>query len=207
MCPKSRSKAPGPVHGKAQRVAYSERDKIRVICDVAIDALTRVDGRASGIKFNKLLYFLNQKLSSATNRDLRFDLPYRWYCYGAAIDIHSPLVEGLVRVDHPEDEMWSNFTPVQSGQRPREEPAGLRAEVEPLALSWAQRFRGNEGFPSMLREHYVDAPEEFQRAYLEWSLLTRSVLSGHAADKPSEVYAAFREMVRHFPNSVPGFTS
>jgi hypothetical protein len=174
-----------------------------VLCEVAVENLNRVDGRASGIKFNKLLYYLHKKLSAATNPSMRVDVPYRWYLYGAAAVIESPLLFGTVRVDHPEDEARSNIELVHDFQRAHaREPEGLRQESTALARPWAEKYRGEEGVPSMLRDHYLDAPNgpgDFQRAYLEWSLLTRSILTFQRADSLSETTSAFEIMVRTFP--------
>lgn len=171
----------------------------RFVSKVAIESLIKVDGYASGVKFNKLVFYLHKKLSESGNRAFRFRLPYRWYLYGAVVDFH-PLL-GYATARDPDHEMLNDLT-WNPGQGRVDGPEGLLDEIVPMAIQFARKYSGREGIPQMLRDHYVDAPLDFQRDYLSWSQLTSDMAYGTLIDSPAVATLAFRNLERDYPTDL-----
>lgn len=191
MCPKAA--------GRAGQRPGSDRDALKMVSKAAIEALTRVDGTASGIKFNKLVYHIHKKLSLAADRRLRFSLPHRWYLYGAVVDLDT--LYGYIVSRNPEEEMLGDFT-WNAGRAALDGPEGLWEEASALAQEFAATYAGPEGIPAMLRAHYADAPLQFQRDYLEWSLLTEDMIRGRAMDSPPVAALYFHKLEATFPTEM-----
>jgi hypothetical protein len=167
----------------------------------AIDTLQAVDGRASGLKFNKLVLELFWHLSKSENKAMHFDVPYRWYLYGAVVDDYA--VQNLVRFDHPDDEYRTDT--IWIGPPKPKVPAkaeGLAEEVVVFAQNFATKYAGRDGIPPMLRDHYAKAPLDFQRDFLEWSLLGRAILDGYQDDSPAQTQRAFVKLQTSFPRDL-----
>lgn len=174
----------------------------------AVTALVEVDGRASGIKFNKLIYAAHKRLSAGGNTDFHFELPHRWYLYGAVSDERA--LWDFARFHRPDDEVGTDVELMPRHRSGWRTPEGLVEELDPFATEFARRFAGSEGVPAMLREHYVDAPQQFERDFLEWSLLTRSILKGYSEDSPERVASTFQKLETSFeagfePRLTPAF--
>ena len=171
---------------------------LRAVLGASISAIREVDGRVSGLKFNKLAMELYWRLSKAQNRAFHFVLPHRWYLYGAVVDDFT--LRDCVRFDHPENELETNVEAVSLGLFDmKSAPAGLREEIEPVAREFARRHAGQAGIPGMLRDHYIMAPLQFQREFLEWSQLTRAILFGYEPDAPHAVALRFDRLVKSYP--------
>lgn len=181
------------------RGGRSDRDALKAVSRAAIEALTRVDGTASGIKFNKLVYHIHKAFSRAENRSLHFSLPHRWYLYGAVVDL-GPLY-GSILSRNPEEEMLGDFT-WNGGRTALHVSPDFETEAPNLASAFARKYAGPEGVAPMLREHYSDAPLQFQRDYLEWSLTTDDMVRGRTADSPAAAAALFQKMESSYPRDL-----
>jgi hypothetical protein len=164
----------------------------------AITNLQEADGRVAGLKLNKLIYELFRQLSTAKDAALHFTLPHRWYLFGAVIDDRS--LASLVRFDHPEDEYKTNAVWVGPAKpRVGDAPDGLLEEIEQICAKFAHEYAGPEGIAPMLRDHYRSAPLQFQRDFLEWSLLSREILRGYRPDSPALLQGHFSKMLKSYP--------
>jgi hypothetical protein len=171
------------------------------VCASAISALTEADGRASGLKFNKLLYHVHKELGKSKDPNIRFQLAYRWYLYGAATEMRT--IADIVGLTHPEDEYRTDVHLLPSAtSKPHDSPGGFSEEVELICHRFAGTYRGTKGIAPMLRAHYEDAPEDFQRDFLEWSLQARGILGGYILDSPSSTLRMFQTMVKSYPSSL-----
>jgi len=167
----------------------------------AIDALRAGEGRAGGLKFNKLVFELQRELAKSKNKKFHAVVPHRWYLYGAVVD--DLALHQLVEFDHPEDELRSNVRWVGGPRRAL--PAGyegIRDEIEQVCGAFVRKYHGREGIGPMLRAHYENAPLEFQRRFLEWSLTIRDALKGYADDVPETQFKLFRAAVDAYPSDL-----
>ncbi|MDE1822154.1 MAG: hypothetical protein KGJ23_15160 [Euryarchaeota archaeon] len=163
---------------------------------VAVDELSRsAEGRAGGLKFNKLVFALSKKLNAAQNQEYHFSLPYRWYLHGAVVD--SRAVSPWVKFQRDDDETkmdaeWSGAVLRATA------PDGLEEEARSISREFISKYEGSEGIDRMLQDHYQDAPLPFQRAFLSWTQLVDGILYGRVDDSPRETWAAFERLAKEF---------
>lgn len=171
------------------------------VLEKAIDSLRAAEGRAAGLKFNKLVFAVQRELAKSKTRKFHFTVPYRWYLYGAVVDDFA--LRNLVEFDHPEEELRTNVRWVGGARRslPRGYE-GLADEIEVVCQSFVKEYHGREGLGPMLRAHYQFAPLEFQRKFLEWSLGARDTIDGYAADVPEIHLKLLRGVVESFPSNL-----
>jgi hypothetical protein len=176
------------------RPRHVEDATLRAAAESAVEALIQVDGRASGLKFNKMMYAIHKHLAAGKNKAFHFTLPHRWYLYGAIVDARSI---STIALFHHEDEFITDVDLVRTRRRRTVE--GAREEIYPFAREFAIRFAGSEGIPPMLREHYLDAPLQFQRDFLEFSLLCRAILGGYSEDSPEGIAKLLGKLEASYP--------
>jgi|GEM_PF-5829360 hypothetical protein len=182
-------------HKPKARAQSPNRGVLGLVCEYAVNALARVDGRASGLKFNKLVCEVHEIMSHATDHAFRFALPRRWYLYGEVVD--AAQVWNIVRFQHPDDEFGTNVDIVPGG--PRSRPDGFADELGRITKEFAVKYRGPEGIEPMLRHHYERAPYPFQRGFLHWSQLTRGIINGYNQDDTDAVAKAFTRLEGEYP--------
>jgi len=182
--------------------AQGNRDLLALALFSSIRALEEYEGRAGGLKFNKLAFAVYKRLSRAQDPGLHFPLPHRWYLHGAVVDDFA--VRDLVRFDHPEDE--TRTTAIWIPKPPRLTPKGsegAREEIEAECTAFIRRLeRSDDPIPDMLREHYRFAPLDFQRDFLEWTLLAKDILRGYHLDIPERAATLFSALATSFPRDV-----
>lgn len=175
-----------------------------MVFKTAIDSLVEAEGRASGLKFNKLVFEIHRALPDSPAAEAGFTLPYRWYLHGAVIDAFT--VRNLVRFDRPEeDETRMNvyIAPEAEGRPFRDDMFSARECVLSICHEFVRQYCQQESHAEMLRDHYQWAPLQFQRDFLDWTLLVEGILSGHNLDVPDLVLARYDSMVRSFPPDFP----
>jgi hypothetical protein len=185
--------------GARHPTAASNHEMLKAVSKEAIGALTKVEGNAPTIKFNKLVYHLHKELAASRDRSLHFDLPFRWYLYGAVVDINP--IFGYVVSHNPEEEMSGDFS-WHPGRARIAVDEGVMIEIQTLARQFARKYAGPEGVAPMLRDHYVDAPLPFQKAFLEWSLSADDMIRGRTPDSPATASALFERLEADFPGDL-----
>ncbi len=192
---------PAGRHSSTRAPVAKDANLLPVVLHRAVSALQEADGRAAGVKFNKLVMDIYWQLSKAENKRLHFGVPYRWYLYGAVVDDY--VVRELVRFDHPEDEMRTNVVWVPD-RPPRlaRDSEGASEEIDHICAEFARKYAGPEAIAEMLRDHYTHAPEKFQKDFLEWSLSTRAILRGYESDSPDRVRALLRTLSTSYPRDL-----
>jgi len=182
---------------RAPRGRQGARGDVRdIVLFLAQRKLLEHDGRAAGIKFNKLVFSIYNEFSGASNPELRFDLPYRWYLYGAVIDTGE--LGGIIAFDH-QDEMRSNV--IWTGPPPNLDSAAV-PEIERLCDAFCSRFPGDLYYGDMLREHYRAAREPFQNAFLEWNLLVGDMIHGSRDISVKELKGHLAALGRDYPDGL-----
>ena len=173
------------------------RGALGLVCELSVNSLIRADGRASGIKFNKLVCEVHEILSHAEDRAFHFALPRRWYMYGEVVDASQ--LWDIVRFHSVDDndEIGTNVDIVPGG--PRSHPPGFEEEVVRIVRNFVAQYPGTEGIEPMLRHHYERAPYPFQQGFLDWYQLTRGILGGYKQDDPEMLTKAFSRLEDRYP--------
>ncbi len=172
---------------------------------IAEEKLRRCDGRAAGIKFNKLVFSIHLAFSKASNTKLHFTLPYRWYLYGAVVDTAE--LGGVIDIDHEEDEMRSTVR--YRGAKPHVDPA-VHEEIERICDRFCAQYPRTDRHDDMLRENYKSAKLDFQRAFLEWNILVQDMKHGSVEISNTLLRRYLIDLQRDFPEDLeprlePGF--
>ena len=167
--------------------------------------LRQYDGRAAGIKFNKLVFLIYKHFSGATNQELHFDIPYRWYLYGAVVDTAE--LGGVVSIDHEEDEIRANVH--WNGSVPNID-AAVRPEIERDCNDFCEKYPGTDNYDNMLKEHYQWAEIEFQRSFLAWSLIVSKMAYGYSEISVRELGDHLKSLEKNYleelePRLTPSF--
>jgi hypothetical protein len=184
-----------------KRARNPNRGVLALVSECAVNALAKVDGRASGLKFNKLVSQIHHDFELGHQPAFKFSLPRRWYLYGEIVDAGQ--VWDIVRFHWQADSDNDFGTTVEMVPGRRGPiPDGLREELEVTTMTFAKAYRGAKGIDSMLRAHYERAPLPFQRAFLEWNLLTKGVLDGRTQDNPDAILRALARLEGEYPSSL-----
>ena len=192
-----------PTGSRPERVTPA---KVRnAIFSIAEDKLRRYDGRAAGIKFNKLVFSIHLAFSKASNPNLHFTLPYRWYLYGAVVDTAE--LGGVIEIDHEEDEMRSTVR--YRGEKPHIDTS-VREEIERICDRFCEKYPRTDRYDDMLRENYRSAKLDFQRSFLEWNLLVQDMKHGSVEISNTLLRRYLIDLQHDFPEDLeprlePGF--
>ena len=179
--------------------SHGGRNRLKLALYAAINELRETDGRTSGLKFNKLIYDLYFEFQGS---QYAFDLPHRWYLYGAVVDAFE--VRQLITFDHPEDEFTTNVSWL--GRRPPTKETGEQAYSEYLttATNFSKKYSLEDRYDKwdMLRNHYKHAPLDFQRSFLEWEIFNQKVLSGYEYETSGEALKLLERLESTYPEEI-----
>jgi hypothetical protein len=203
MAPRKASKKQKVSKRPSKKTSPARSNLLELVLYSAHRTLLERDGRCSGIKFNKLVYSIYNKFKSADNPDLHFQLPYRWYLYGAVVDFGE--LHGVVISDHPEDELRSNVTYTKSTPW-YDGPA--RSEVQRECDEFCDTYPGDLKYKEMLRAHYGAAKLPFQKSFLEWNFLISDMAQGHEPISAPALLGRLNVLARTFPKDIaPGLAA
>lgn len=188
----------GSTHKSAKRrKAGSRSNKLRNhVLYLAYKNLIQSDGRAAGIKFNKLVYSIYSNFNARRDPKLHFKLPHRWYLYGAVVD--SAEVSNLLMFDH-EDEKKSNVTWLGEKLLCR---GLIRQEIDSECEQFCRKYRRDFFYSEMLRDHYQYAPMQFQKSFLEWNLLASDMSHGSIEISVDELKTRLSALERDYPDDL-----
>jgi len=159
--------------------------------------LVEREGRASGLKFNKLVFHIHRTFMAHDDPDFHFTLPHRWYLFGAVVDTRE--LNGAIMIDREEDEPTSQVHWSTHRDQPPEDHR-LTPEIERLCDAFIERFPGDSERTWMLEDHYQSAPLPFQRAFLSWNTMMDDMIHGTIEVSVRKIRSALEGLMNDYPD-------
>ena len=151
--------------------------------------------KVDGIRFNKMISLLNQKLLNSEEERLDIKLPHCWYFYGDMVILRD--MPKQLRMDHKDDEPISKV--YWEGPQPKISKK-IKKIIDKREMTLQQEYPPNCDINIVIEKVYSYAPYEFQRDFLIFRNDNKFLPQEYFKELHQKILKGdFKNNIKHYP--------